>query len=307
MMTPLQSQPRQHIKQRAGLIGLRVEVAGVTQIGGAEKREHRGVAAACGKRGRRRVPVVRQPPSGIPRLPEADHRLARHQRFKTEVRRHGINPRYAPQQRLRAGVFGYQPQARIRADIAQIATLTAVHDIRMRFYPDFGIRVFSKGALQHQPKRCRAGIAEGDRHIARRLIHHQHRAGIGRAVKRRRVVILRQIAFHDKAHRLLRRFAQRRVARSILNQVLQRAWLAGVVVNAVVIDNQRERRMAVRRRAARADKSVFKANHRKPGFAGAGNGRRRAGAMPPHGDSGNIVRDSPTRREFSTRHRQQVM
>jgi len=72
----------------------------------------------------------------------------------------------------------------------------------------------------------------------RLVIHHQHRAGLWRAVKWRRVVILRQIALRDKPHCLLRRFAERVVAGPILNQFLQRALLAGVVVNAIVIDNQ---------------------------------------------------------------------
>ncbi|STE21512.1 Uncharacterised protein [Escherichia coli] len=74
-----------------------------------------------------------------------------------------------------------------------------------------------------------------------------------------------------------------------------------IVVNTAIIHHQRKRRRTIDTKIQRAHKSIFQTDDRFSRCFGDGDWFRRAGAMSPHGDSINFLRNRAQQRKFLAR------
>jgi hypothetical protein len=88
----------------------------------------------------------------------------------------------------------------------------------MHLHPNLCARIFLLCCLEHLLEAFRPGVAF-DRHIAKRLVNHQHGLWHNiRCDKRRRLIVFRQIIVNDGAHHRLRFSRERLIACLIFDQ-----------------------------------------------------------------------------------------
>ena len=156
----------------------------------------------------------------------------------------------------------------------------------MRFYPDMGKRVCLQDFFQHGPKRGLVRAAQRDAGVAYRLVENQHtgsRRCLPQTLRRiGSVVVLAQIMPNDVPHGAPGGIQQlRRFPAGSIEKILQIGWFSGIVIDARMIHDQRERLRPLAAKVKGAQEAVLKRDVREVMLSGIATGLVRCGLVAP--------------------------
>lgn len=236
---PLPAKPGDHVEDRAALVGLGVQVAGVVQVGCREQFVDRALplaSAACD-------PVIGRSPAGIPGQAETADRLAQQKGFEADQGGHHIDVVHLFDQRERVDGIADEKAAGLALQVAEIAPFVSSADFRMGLDQQRRVGMFPPGGLQHFGERGVARQAAGDAGVALGLVDQQDPLA-GRQRQGQRVgcgIVFAEPVLEDQVARVLVVLAgacQQIGGRG--QQGLKPGAASGVVVDAFVIHDQRK-------------------------------------------------------------------
>jgi hypothetical protein len=237
-----------HVENRAATAGLRIDVAAIAQVRCVEQLLQRRAAATSGNDRCVHMAIVGEPPAGVPRQAECHDRLAAQQRLEAHLRRNGIDLPDPLQQRRRTDIGGQQAHARItECSVDEIAGFLAAHHVGMRLDPDRLAGVFGERGGKHRAERRRVGPAQAHGDVTAGLVDDQDRVvmPVVRGNEIGCVVVFRQAVANDQGHCVVGldpRFIGMVILQrgGVLHEHLETGWPAGVVVDAQIVDDDRQ-------------------------------------------------------------------
>jgi hypothetical protein len=239
----------------AALTRLGIHVARVAEIGGDEELFDRSAPAATG---RHRRAIVREAPAGVERDAEAADGTADHQRLEAEERRRDVDVRDLLEQSDRIHRRGQRAHARIAQLAAEVPGALSRGDVRVRLHDHLGLGVLGERGSEHVRERLGLAPAEAHAEIARGLIDDEHARPRARPERARgRLVVLGDARLADPIDRSARAISICCERVVLAEHRLEPRGRGRVVVDAEVVHDDRERRLALYAEPERAHEAVL--------------------------------------------------